>query len=411
MRFIPLAGVIALALALGGSVSADPVPYSAAVTAPEAEVRCGASLDPQFYTTNRLRKGDIVQVLKERGDGWLEIQPPAGSFSWINARFLMQTQPNSFVVTAPAGSRVQVLVGAEVGQGKPTVAGSALEQGTLVHRYQKGGQPGAPLIDRDETWMPIEPPPSEVRYLRAEAVAKASGAAPAPSPIPARPQPIGNPAANTLSASFVPTQASAAAAAASDKPTHAEVDELYQKAVDAERAGNTQLAIYLYTKVGAMGLPINHTYAPLAIARANKLLNETPSAAPPVTDSRLRPVAADPAPPPTVRLARPSSPNLTIPDQTVTTTGAIFTTSRQGGDQCSAFQWVGRLRRAGRGIGDRPTYVLESASGSPLLYANGVPGLNLESYVGQYVELLGSASYYGQIRANYMSVTQVRPAQ
>jgi hypothetical protein len=97
--------------------------------------------------------------------------------------------------------------------------------------------------------------------------------------------------------------------------------------------------------------------------------------------------------------------------QPVSTAGATFTTSRQPGESASAPPCVGRLRRAGRGIGDRPTYVLESTTGAPLLYANPVAGIELDSYIGHTVELTGTTTYYGLLRANYMWVTQVRLLQ
>ena len=68
-------------------------------------------------------------------------------------------------------------------------------------------------------------------------------------------------------------------------------------------------------------------------------------------------------------------------------------------------------RKAGRGIGNRPTYVLESTTGGPLLYANPVAGVELDSQIGHTVELIGTTTYYGELRAYYMWVTQVRQLQ
>src|SRR5262245_61592628 len=84
---------ITFVLASGGPAQAQNVLYSAQVLAPQVEVRCGPSLKPQVYPTNRLDQGDPVGVLEERGDGWLAIKPPAGSFSWINIRFLQKVGP------------------------------------------------------------------------------------------------------------------------------------------------------------------------------------------------------------------------------------------------------------------------------------------------------------------------------
>ena len=309
MRSIPLAGGLALALclslALGGPATADPAPYSTAIVVPEAEVRSGPTTDPKFYPTNRLRKGDIVQVVKERPDGWLEIRPPQGSFSWINTLFVTQpipTQPNNFVVVAQGGAKVSVLMGGELGQGRPTVEGAKLEQGTLVSRYVKTGETTRLAYDADGSWMPIDPPAAEVRYLRAEAVAKTPPPAPVPAAAPA-PQGATNPAASGFT-SFTPAPLApapaggqaAATPAPSDKPTHAEVEELYNNAGAADRIGNVQLAVQLYTKAAALGLTINSPVAPQAIGRANYLLGTAPPpAGSPVADSRLRPLTPDAA--------------------------------------------------------------------------------------------------------------------
>ncbi len=404
MRSALLAGGTALALALALALApcgraADPVPYAASVTAPDAEARSGPSADAKFYPTNRLRRGDVVQVLKERPDGWLEIRPPEGSFSWINTRFVSQpfaAQPNNYVITAPPGEKVPAMVGGELVEAKPTVEGARLERATQVRRYERAGHPGMNKTDADGTWMPIEPPAGEVRYLRADAVARPpSPPAPGAAPGPAAP---GAAAGST----FIP--APGQPLPANENPTHAELDELYARAVAAERAGDVNQAARLYSRVAALGLPINHTYARQALHRASYLLGGAGGAAPAV-DSRVYSMPAEPPPPPSARLARPFPP---APGQPAAPAGATFTTSRQPGDTGAAPRWVGRLRRAGRGIGDRPTYVLESTRGVPILYANPGPGVDLESLVGRDVELVGNAVYYGEVRANYMAVTQVR---
>jgi hypothetical protein len=413
MHPLSLAGGLALALglAIAGGATADPPPYSTTVIAPEAEVRCGASMDPQLYPTNRLHKGDVVQVLKERPDGWLEIRPPEGSFSWINTRSVRQlvpTMPNNFVVEAQPGEKVAVLVGTELGHGKPTKIGALLERSAQVRRYQKPGQAGLPLSDVDGTWMPIEPPAAEVRYLRAEAVARPQN--PPAGGAPMLPPVATPPAARPGGSSFDPSQSQALSSASpGDKLTHAEVEELYTRAYTADRSGNVQLAIQLYSNVAALGYKINSPFAPQALIRAHFLQTNTPAAPVSGAERRLYPMVGDPPAPPSVRLDRPSFASAAGTQQPVTTAGATISTSRQSGESAGAQQWIGRLRKAGRGIGGRPTYVLQSPQGNPLVYVNPAQGLDLDAFIGQNVELIGSAAYYGEFRANYMVVAQVRP--
>src|SRR6266542_1503791 len=95
------------------TVRAAPTPYVATVVQAEAEVRCKPTTKAELYPTNRLRQGSRVLVLEERSDGWLGIQPPEASFSWVNAKQverIVPTQPNWVVKTAT----VPVLIGSEL---------------------------------------------------------------------------------------------------------------------------------------------------------------------------------------------------------------------------------------------------------------------------------------------------------
>ncbi len=84
---------MALLFALGSLAKADPpAPYETTITVPEVEVRAGPS--PQFYATMKLRQGERVQVVEQRDGGWLAVEPPPGSFNWINERFIERATPN-----------------------------------------------------------------------------------------------------------------------------------------------------------------------------------------------------------------------------------------------------------------------------------------------------------------------------
>jgi len=176
-------GALVAALLAAAAEDAGKVQYVATVKVPEAEVRSGAGDSPQLYSTNRLHKGDKVEVLKELEGGWLAIKPPPGSFSWINARFVEQVAPGKpmWVVVAHPEVRVPLLMGSDVRGDKPTVEGVRVVRGTQLRSI------GPERAADDGRWLPVEPPVSEVRYLRAEAVSRTgleadTAAAPAAPP-------------------------------------------------------------------------------------------------------------------------------------------------------------------------------------------------------------------------------------
>src|SRR5262245_13237643 len=69
-------------------------------------VRSGPS--ENYYRTSLLRPGDRVTVMGEAPDGWVAIQPPADSFSWISGQHVREITPTEAEVV---GDRVNVRVG------------------------------------------------------------------------------------------------------------------------------------------------------------------------------------------------------------------------------------------------------------------------------------------------------------
>jgi hypothetical protein len=69
----------------------------------------------------------------------------------------------------------------------------------------------------------------------------------------------------------------------------------------------------------------------------------------------------------------------------------------------------GMLVRSGRPVDGKPTYRLITAEGNPTLYVTAGPGIDLEQFLNQKIELIGAAEYSGEMRANHMRVYKVQP--
>jgi hypothetical protein len=335
--------------------------YTAVVNRDDAEVRAGPSENPQLYVTNRLARGTAVQVVEELGNGWLKIRPPAGSFSWIQTGFVQQVTPNqpNWMVVGAADVRAAVIVGTDFKKDVPSqVEGSRLARGAQVTAL------GPARVDEQGTWLPIEPPPGECRYLRADAVTKNDGS------VPAGPAPLAGATSSAKVTGVPPALPSA---------TMTDAEALGMRAAQAERAGNIAVAIDLYTRAAAAAQATNPELARQASNRAYWLAHPPPY-------STFTPPPA----PPNVQLAGP--------------VGVYATTTAQP----AVSSGPGRLRRAGRMLEGRTTYVLESSLGRPLFYVTPEAGVELEPYLNRNVELYGVSIYSGDLRANYMRVERVQ---
>ncbi len=144
-----------------------PSPYpAAAVLSNQTDVYSGPGAT--FYPTNRLRAGDRIVILGEskKQPGWLEIVPPQGSYSWIDAKY---------VKTVPGVEKIGVVDTGDPKITAPILPGNLVnkEPNVEITRVATGTQ--LFLIDRatsagGATYYPIVPVATEVRFVPLDAV-------------------------------------------------------------------------------------------------------------------------------------------------------------------------------------------------------------------------------------------------
>jgi hypothetical protein len=381
MRPARLPGAFLLALVLAGGAGAATGPQT--VQVPEVEVRSGPSM--KYYPTVKLRRGDVVEVVREEADGWMAIKPPARSFSWIDRRMVEEHGP-----TAMVKEDTPVRVGSWLFRDEPNVARFRAPRGSQVTIFGTRlatGSDGA-------VYVSIMPLPTEERYIPRQAIE------PPPPPAPVRANPVtGN--------------------APSDGTR-------WQQALQAEQAGNVEEAMRLYGALGTEGANSNPGLAAECNRRA-QWLHDTrmgyasgASPVPRAPDSRPAlatppwspvntiptgqttsqytsgPPAAAPAPAPALPTAAPAP--AAPPPAPAAMPSAVATRSGPG-----------FLSRAGFPMDGKPLYRLESSAGQLRLYVTAQPGLNLEPYVHHNVELYGPTVYHGALKTNYMVVERVYP--
>ena len=129
------------------------------------EVRSGPTLE--YYPTGRLKIGDVVAVLRESKDqpGWFAIAPPAGSFSWIDAKHVMQVSRGQGVVVVEGNAEAAVMPGSSIVNKEPNVESVKIASGTIVILLQE-----RPMDVNGKKWWPIQPPGNEARFIPKEAV-------------------------------------------------------------------------------------------------------------------------------------------------------------------------------------------------------------------------------------------------
>jgi uncharacterized protein YraI len=155
---------------LSEALAATQFPYEAVVRSEDVEVRSGPGLN--YYATGKLKANDHVTVHRHDPGGWYMIAPPAGSFSYLDARFVqrqagsdrgvVQITPNEDG-TIP---RALVRIGSQIGDDH-TFYGRQLNPGDTI---QILGERTLATDRGAATMLMIVPPPREYRWVKGDFV-------------------------------------------------------------------------------------------------------------------------------------------------------------------------------------------------------------------------------------------------
>ncbi len=381
MRFASSIVLITGILCVPASPAAEPAPDVRTVVVPQAQVWCGPSTSSGLYPTNMLRLGERVQVERELESGWLVVRPPAGSFSWINNRFVqyISSKYANYVVTYD-GNDVPVLIGSSLKGERPSKIGVKLPRGAQVRVV------GRTMTDEEGTWLPIEPPEGEVRYIRKESVAK-------PDDLP------------TTTASKPTVQA-------------ADGDTLWRDAEKADLAGRSGDAARLYRLAGDANLSVNPPRADEAYRRA-RWIEQNNSGIHAPRGSLYYPDGQTPPTPNTVPIHLPvnrvganvvqpiGGANGGSPNGLLVSTGPK---PAMGGAAQQVYYEKGRLQSAYKSEVTRRYHLLD-AQGRPFRSVTAAPGVDLTSYENHNVELWGHLTYDFERRNYLLTVSHVRELQ
>lgn len=372
------------ALAFIALLSLSQTATPARVVMAQAEVRSGPGADSKLYPTNLLKAGDTVQVLEERPDGWITIKPPQGSFSWVQMKHLQQVIPNqpNYLVQIAEGSKAPVYIGSTLQNSKPTIESAKLNRGAQVKAY------GAPQLDGQENWLPIFPPDSEVRYIRAEALGK----------VPAKPTAT----TSTTNPASAPVPSAGAMNAATG--SNCDPNSRWGQAVAAEQSGNLTEAIRLYTQIGQdfacgqNGFAAQATNRALWLRECQRVGTRNTAQVCPPGQPKLVSRSGNQAAPVILANQNPPPP----------VSGGIVPMQAKSPTVANGNP-LGVLRKGGRPMDYQTTYYLEGPNGRPLIYLVGAPGQNLDFFLNQRIEVNGPSMFRGDMRAYVMTVYQIQP--
>ena len=176
--------------------TARPVIGEAEINANDVYVRSGDSLN--HYTIIKLKAGDKISVVGERGD-WYEILPPEGTFSLISGDYVDSADNQKGIVN---GANVRVRAGSLLNDNKYTVQ-AMLNKGAEVTILGKN----------PDGFLRIKPPPGATLWIN-KSYANMGGATGQAVP---RPQESAS-APEKESTGKTPTSGEAVSASSGDKP-------------------------------------------------------------------------------------------------------------------------------------------------------------------------------------------------
>jgi SH3-like domain-containing protein len=140
---------------LPSAANAQPTfPYKASAVADDVFVRSGPGQN--YYATDKLKRGQQVEVYRHDPGGWCAIRPIDGSFTWVSGRFLKPTKHRLAVVTE---ENVAARVGTRFGDTRDVIQ-VRLHKGEVVEVLASPHNDG-----NGSPWYRIAPPSGEFRWV------------------------------------------------------------------------------------------------------------------------------------------------------------------------------------------------------------------------------------------------------
>ncbi len=157
MRLL-IAVILGGQLLLSSPVHGDQTfPYKAYVAVDDVYVRSGPGQN--YYPTDKLKRGQEVEVYRHDPGGWCAIRPVDGSFTWVAGRYLKPTSGHLAVVTEDG---VSARVGSRFSSIREVVQ-VRLQKGEVVEILES-----SPRGAGESTWCKIAPPSGEFRWVSAK---------------------------------------------------------------------------------------------------------------------------------------------------------------------------------------------------------------------------------------------------
>ncbi len=149
--------VCTISTAFAASAHGEPsFPYKASVVTDDVYVRSGPGQN--YYPTDKLKRGQEVEVYRHDPGGWCAVRPVEGSFTWVSGRFLKPTDNHLAVITE---ENVSARVGSRFSDVRDVIQ-VRLRKGEVVEILEapRGAGPSA--------WFKIAPPSGEFRWVSAK---------------------------------------------------------------------------------------------------------------------------------------------------------------------------------------------------------------------------------------------------
>jgi hypothetical protein len=146
-----------LVMFIESSASGDQTfPYKADVAVEGTEVFSGPG--HSYYPTDKLPKGEIVEVYRHDPGGWCVIRPPEGSFSWISDQYVKLGE-NNLASVAEEG------VGAHIGS---RLSDAHEQVQVYLHKNETVEILGSRRVPGSgaQIWHKIAPPKGEFRWVQ-----------------------------------------------------------------------------------------------------------------------------------------------------------------------------------------------------------------------------------------------------